>query len=508
MFRISRAISCLVALCATSLALADLPAEGDFLRDYAETYRFRLGKPTRIVPTPDGRHVLFLRSGARDFERRLYELDVATGAERQVLCAADLLGGERERLADEERARRERMRLVARGIASYQLSQDGRLLLIPLSGRLFVHDRARGTSRELVSSAGPALDARLSPDGRRVACVRGREVFVIDVESGDERQLTDGASDGITHGLAEFVAQEEMRRYHGLWWSPDSGTIVYQRTDTTGLELLSIADGMHPERAPTSAPYPRPGMRNADVRLGLLAADGGDTIWIEWDRDAFEYLASVRWERKGPLTLLVREGRLRCDINRHHLVPVAVEELFSAARPGCLLTPFRGDQPLGAGAGKRLHVNLLPAGFIGPIGYPMTVRGEHHPGFTRGCLEERPGCALTLQRKHPDVRTGGWVQLAEGQELSVGRPRMRGVAKSAFQKSLRSPSSIRRFPEHILRSKPGRYKDDPFSIRCPERKIPVFEGQLSPRIAADIINRDITALVIRLNGNNNLLAVW
>jgi dipeptidyl-peptidase-4 len=292
--------------------LATSTAAGDFLSDYAETYRFRLGKPASITPTPDGKQVLFLRSGPRDFERRLYELDLATGEERELLRAERLLAGRGEELTDEERARRERMRLVARGIASYQLSQDGRRLLIPLSGRLFLHERESGESREITSEHGPALDARLSPDGKRVAAVRGGELFVVELAGGAERQLTRGAGGSITHGLAEFVAQEEMRRYRGFWWSPDSKTIAYQRTDTEGVELLSIADGMRPERPPSSSAYPRPGMRNARVELGIVSVGGGETTRVEWDRETYEYLASVRWKRNGPLTLLV-QNRLQTE---------------------------------------------------------------------------------------------------------------------------------------------------------------------------------------------------
>ena len=86
----------------------------DFLERYSETFRFRLGRPTGIKPTPDGRTVLFLRSGPRSFVRDLYELDLETGEERVLLTADDLLQGEPEQLTAEEKARRERMRYTAR----------------------------------------------------------------------------------------------------------------------------------------------------------------------------------------------------------------------------------------------------------------------------------------------------------------------------------------------------------------------------------------------------------
>jgi dipeptidyl-peptidase-4 len=285
------------------------PVEGGFLDRYAETFRFRLGRPTGIKPTPDGRTVLFLRSGPRSFVRNLYELDLDSGEERVLLTAEDLLQGEKEQLTAEEKARRERMRLAARGIASFELSPDGERLLVPLGGRLFVVERGDGETRELKSDAGFPIDARFSPDGTKVACVRDGDLYVIDVASGRERQLTRGAGGTVTHGLAEFVAQEEMGRHHGYWWSPDSRAMVYQQTDTAGVEVFHIGDSTHPEKEPDSWAYPRAGKQNAAVRLGIIPVKGGKTTWIDWDRKAFEYLAVVRWTPDAPLTLLVQNRR-------------------------------------------------------------------------------------------------------------------------------------------------------------------------------------------------------
>jgi dipeptidyl-peptidase-4 len=286
-------------------------ADPGFLEDYASTYRFRLGRPTSIRLTPDGRAVLFLRSGPRSFERNLYELDVKSGRERELLTAQSILRGAEERLTAEEKARRERMRLAARGIASYVLSRDGKRLLVPLSGRLFVVERASGSVRELESDAGFPIDPQFSPDATKVACVRSGELYVTDIASGEERRLTTDAGGTISNGLAEFVAQEEMSRYHGFWWSPDSRFLVYQQTDTEGLEIMNIMDATHPEIAPETWPYPRPGRRNAAVRLGIIAADGGSTTWINWDQRNFEYLATVRWAENSPLTILVQDRRQR-----------------------------------------------------------------------------------------------------------------------------------------------------------------------------------------------------
>ena len=295
-----------LSISTAGLARAETAADSAFLSRYAATSRFTLGRPTAVQLTPAGDAALFLRSGPRSLSRDLYLYDLASRTERVLASADSLLGGVAERLTAEERAARERKRLSARGIASFALSHDGRRVLVPLSGRLFVVERASGRRRELVSDAGAADAPRFSPDGRSVSCVRDGDLYVLDIESGEERRLTRREHPEVAYGLAEFAAQEEMNRFEGHWWSPDSRWIAVQRTDTRGMERFHIADPAHPETPPDAWPYPRAGGKNADVRLGVMPAAGGPTVWVAWDRARFPYLAKVTWSDQAPLTLLVQ----------------------------------------------------------------------------------------------------------------------------------------------------------------------------------------------------------
>ncbi len=281
-------------------------AHPDFLKRYAVTRRFSLGRPRSIKVVPDGSAVLFLRSGSDSFVHNLYEFDTATGKERLLLTADQILQGAEEELSVEEKARRERMRMSARGIASYRLSKDGTKILVPLSGRLFVVNRSDKSVKELTSDNGYPIDPQFSPDGQQIACVRNKEVHVTDLATKTERKLTSGSSEHISNGLSEFVAQEEMGRLRGYWWSPDAKMLVYQQTDTSGLEIMNIMDATHPERKPNTWPYPRPGKANAKVRLGLISVSDGETRWVNWDHERYPYLASVKWKEYAPLTILVQ----------------------------------------------------------------------------------------------------------------------------------------------------------------------------------------------------------
>ena len=179
-----------LALVAVGQSAFAEPAPADsFLHQYAATFRFRLGRPTSIKLSPSGDTVYYLRSGPRDFVQDLYRFDTRTGEESKLLTANDLLLGTRENLSVAERARRERMRLAARGIAGYELSRDGGRMLVPLSGRLFIVELPAGSTREIKSGTG-ALDPHFSFDATHVAFNRDGDLWVAEVASDKARRLT------------------------------------------------------------------------------------------------------------------------------------------------------------------------------------------------------------------------------------------------------------------------------------------------------------------------------
>jgi dipeptidyl-peptidase-4 len=271
--------------------------------DVAATRSYSLGTPVGAVPTPDGKSVLYLRSGPRDTVQRLYEYDIATGKEHELVTPDALLGGKPEELSAEEKARRERARVSVHGFTHFELSHDGSRILLPLNGRLYVVGRPSGAITALPGEGWIA--PKLSPDGAKVAALRDDDLHVIDIATNTDTQLTKGAGETLQHGEAEFVAQEEMDRRDGFWWSPDSRSIAYEEADLSPVEPSYIVDPLEPSKAPVEFRYPRAGTANAVVRLGVIAATGGATVWVPWDNKAFPYLARVEWQKGGPLSLIV-----------------------------------------------------------------------------------------------------------------------------------------------------------------------------------------------------------
>jgi dipeptidyl-peptidase 4 len=294
----------LAPLCALAMSAAAPPAADPFLREYAETRRYMAGRPFSARLAPDGAAALFLRSGPRSAVQALYETDLRTGATRLLLDADALLAGAAQALSREERAELERQRVSARGFTRFDLSRDGRRVVVALSGKLYAVERATGAATPLRTGAAP-LDPRLSPDGARLAYVRDHDLHLLDLAPNAERRLTRTGAADLANGLAEFVAQEEMERFTGYWWSPDSRFLAYEESDTSAVEKLSIVDPLHPERGADAFAYPRAGRENARVRLGVVPAAGGATTWVTWDAARYPYLCTVKWDEGGPLTLVV-----------------------------------------------------------------------------------------------------------------------------------------------------------------------------------------------------------
>lgn len=284
-----------------------------FPKRHARTQRFTLGAPRSFTVAPDGSRVAFLRSGTgTDRANALWILDVEKGGERVAADPRALLGGAQERLSPEERARRERSREGGAGIVGYATDAAVELASFALSGRLFAAELPVGTAREL-SVPGPVIDPRPSPDGRHIAYVAGGALRVVGAEGDGDRALAEADGEGVTYGLAEFVAAEEMARSRGFWWSPESDRLLVARVDDTPVQRWWISDPAHPERDPHHVPYPAAGTPNADVRLFVVDLDGGRTE-VLWDRARYPYLARVHWSAAGAPLLLVQARDQRSQL--------------------------------------------------------------------------------------------------------------------------------------------------------------------------------------------------
>ncbi|MEY4376556.1 MAG: hypothetical protein RJB26_1106 [Pseudomonadota bacterium] len=272
--------------------------------------------------SPDGTRVTWLQGSAEDKDRLdLWAYDLQTHERARLVDARALLPQEAT-LSAEEEARRERARTAAlRGIVEYSFSADGKRLLFPLGGDLYLYDLtlpAATAVRRLTRSEAWETDARFSPRGNFVSFNRAQDLWVIDLASGAERAITTGGGGVISHGVAEFIAQEELGRDTGYWWAPDESFIAYATVDETPVPEVERVEILGNGTRTVKQRYPAAGQPNALVSLQVVALAGGEPRTVDLGANRDIYLARVDWARDSRSMLVQRLSRdqTRLDLLR------------------------------------------------------------------------------------------------------------------------------------------------------------------------------------------------
>lgn len=309
--------------------------------------------PTGAAFSPDGRVLTYLYDPDGGLQRRLFVLDLDPDRRpagspppptRSVPVGAAMPADEAA-LSTEERLRRERAREVGHGVTQAVWATGGDAVLVPLpDGLHVVHGLAARPGAPTVVRAvaadgmpGALVGACLSPDGTMVAFSCAGELHVAPTDgSAPARRLTTTATDGLANGVAEFVAQEEMGRSHGLWWAPDGGRLAYAEVDERHVPRYRIvhqgSDRVGPEAEEVHR-YPFAGQANAVVRLGVVPVGGGDTVWMETG-DPDGYLARVHW---------TPAGRLLAQLQPRHQAELRLVALDPASGAAVTVHTERGE---------------------------------------------------------------------------------------------------------------------------------------------------------------------
>ena len=265
-------------------------------------------QPRALKLSPDGSLLTYLKPRADEKERLdLWARDTRSGAERMLVDSSKVGSG--AELSEAEKMQRERARIGgSKGIVAYDWTPDGKAILVPLDGALYLADLAGGV-RKLAPGAADPLNAAVSPRCGFVSYVEKQNLHVAPLGGGAGRAITTDGAGTVHWGEAEFVAQEEMKRFTGYWWSPDERRIAVERFDEAPVHVFTRAAIGASGTRTFDQRYPAAGTPNVLVALYVMAPDGSGQVKVDLGTDPDIYLARVDWTPDGSALLVQRESR-------------------------------------------------------------------------------------------------------------------------------------------------------------------------------------------------------
>ncbi|MBU1535683.1 DPP IV N-terminal domain-containing protein [Myxococcota bacterium] len=256
------------------------------------------GSVRGIKWSPTGSHLTFLKTGDRGLTE-LWAYNVSSRNISPLVKSASLV--QRVHETESEKASRERKRIAERGIVSYFWAPDGKSILFPLSGDLYLYTLATGKARRLTNDKDPEIDPTFSPDGSHMAWVKKGNLQILNIRSGKVTPLTKGATKTRFFGLSEFVAQEEMDRYRGYWWAPDGKRIAYLDVDESKVRVRKRLDVDAEAFRVSSQRYPSVATPNALVKVAVVTLASKKSVYMMLP--GYEYIPRVKWVNSAEVSV-------------------------------------------------------------------------------------------------------------------------------------------------------------------------------------------------------------
>jgi len=159
----------------------------------------------------------------------------------------------------------------------------------------------------------------LSPDQRHVAYVVDNNLFATDLTSGQENRFTDDGDSDILNGVHSWVYYEELyhRDYRAFWWSPDGKHLAFFRSDDSPVFRLTLVDEVPTRFREIKQRYPKAGMENPGVKLGVVNVENGGIAWMKTGAGPEDLLGHVTWTPDGSRVVVQVLNRIQ---NRLRLV--------------------------------------------------------------------------------------------------------------------------------------------------------------------------------------------
>ncbi len=175
-----------------------------------------------------------------------------------------------------------------------------------------VADLKNKTVKPLAERGSKQTYADFSPDGNKVAFVRDNNLFIKDLNSGEEQAVTnDGKQNEIINGASDWVYEEEFALTRAFFWSPDSRNLAYLKFDERKVKEFNMATYGSLYPGEYRFKYPKAGEDNSEVTVHIYGLAGKKTTTVNAGSDPQQYFARLTWNYSGSELCITRLNRLQ-----------------------------------------------------------------------------------------------------------------------------------------------------------------------------------------------------
>ena len=229
--------------------------------------------PEGLAWSPDGHHLTYRDGG------ELIDLDPGSGKPHVLVSRAKLASLAGVKASEQDRDHRSRY-----GQASYLWSPGGKHLLFDSNGRLWLYDLRNGTGVQIAfTGQASGDDPKFSPNGEAISFIKGHGLAVVHLhEDGTPTEIVAPAPNPATlSGEVDWVYSEELETRSNYFWAPDSKNLAFLQMNEASVPVYPITDWIPTHATVALQRYPQAGDSNPDVRVGVVGADGGKTVWVK-----------------------------------------------------------------------------------------------------------------------------------------------------------------------------------------------------------------------------------
>ncbi len=256
-----------------------------------------------------GNKFSFVRSNKETGSSDICEYDIATGNESVIVSDNDL------KINKDDKPFR---------ISNYKWSPDDNLILftgklparsLKTGGAFYLYDLKNKKFSLLVGSEKEQSNVQFSPDSKMIGFIRENNLFVLDIRTLTEKQLTFDGSINIINGQFDWVYEEEFSIISGWEWSPDSKSIAYWRLDQSGVPEIHLAKYDSLYLNSYDQKYPKPGAKNSVVKIGVVNVDDAKTTWMDIGSETDIYIPRIKFTSNPGLLSIQRLNRLQNNLD-------------------------------------------------------------------------------------------------------------------------------------------------------------------------------------------------